>query len=482
MNKQVRRVGLVLTLMFIALFATATSIQVLRSSELYSDARNVRASYETYKTLRGAIIVGGVPIVTSVPVNDEYRFLREYENVIYNSVTGYFSIFAGSSGIERAMNSYISGQSSAQFFEQINALLDGTPVTGAAVELTLDPDAQRAAWDALGDRKGAVVAMEPATGRILAMVSKPTFDANLLASHQLSAVNDNYDKFINSPDQPLANRAIAGDLYFPGSIFKLVVTAAALESGRYTVGSRFENLTEYTLPGTTTTITNSGGRKCGTKSFVTLETALTLSCNIPFAMMAVNLGEDRISAQAELMGFGQTFDIPLTVTASTYPRDLEESQVALTGFGQYDIRVTPMQMAMVTASIANQGVLMKPQLIKSVVASNLNLLSQPEPIVFSSPMSRTTAGYLTRMMVDSVEVGVASRAAIEGIAVAGKTGTAQNGPADPYTLWFTGFAPAEAPRVVVTVVVEDGGGVGQSGTGNQIAAPIAKAVLEAILK
>jgi peptidoglycan glycosyltransferase len=161
---------------------------------------------------------------------------------------------------------------------------------------------------------------------------------------------------------------------------------------------------------------------------------------------------------------------------------LEESEVALTGFGQYDIRVTPMQMAMVTAAIANQGVLMKPQLIKSVVASNLNLLSQPEPIVFSSPMSRTTSGFLTRMMVDSVEVGVASRANIEGIAVAGKTGTAESGPNDPYTLWFTGFAPAEAPRVVVTVVVEDGGGVGQSGTGNQIAAPIAKAVLEAILK
>ena len=482
MNKQVRRVGLILTMMFIALFATATSIQVLRSGELYSDARNVRASYETYKTLRGAIIVGGVPIVTSVPVNDEYRFLREYDNVIYNSVTGYFSIFAGSSGIERAMNSYISGQSSAQFFEQINALLDGTPVTGAAVELTLDPDAQRAAWDALGSRKGAVIAMEPSTGRILAMVSKPTFDANLLASHQSSEVNENYEKFINSPDKPLINRAIAGDLYFPGSIFKLVVTAAALESGRYTVGSRFENLTEYVLPGTTTAIQNSGGRRCGTQSFVTLETALALSCNIPFAMIAVNLGQDRIKAQAELMGFGQTFDIPLTVTASQYPEDLEESEVALTGFGQYDIRVTPMQMAMVTSAIANQGVLMKPQLIKSVVASNLNLLSQPEPIVFSSPISRTSAGFLTRMMVDSVEVGVATRAAIPGIAVAGKTGTAQNGPDDPYTLWFTGFAPAEAPRVVVTVVVEDGGGVGQSGTGNQIAAPIAKAVLEAILK
>ena len=482
MNKQVRRVGLVLTLMFIALFATATSIQVLRSGELYQDSRNVRASYETYKTLRGAIIVGGVPMVTSIPVNDEYRYLRAYENVIYNSVTGYFSIFAGSSGIERAMNSYISGQSSAQFFEQINALLDGTPVTGAAVELTIDPVAQRAAWDALGSRKGAVVVMEPATGRILALVSKPTFDANLLASHRFDDVTDAYRDYADSPENPLVNRAISGDLYHPGSVFKLVVAAAALESGRYTVGSRFENLSEYILPGTTTAITNSGGRRCGSGDFVSFESALIRSCNIPFAMMAVNLGQDRIRAQAELMGFGSSLEIPLTVASSIYPEEMDEAQTALTGFGQFDVRVTPMQMAMVTAAIANQGVVMKPQLISSVVASNLNLLSKPQPVVYSSPISRTTAGFLTRMMVDSVEVGVAGKANISGIAVAGKTGTAENGPDEPFTLWFTGFAPAEAPRFVVTVVVEDGGGIGQNGTGNQIAAPIAKAVLEAILK
>lgn len=482
MNKQVRRVGLILTLMFVALFTTATSIQVLRSGALYQDSRNVRASYETYKTLRGAIIVGGVPVVTSIPVNDEYRYLRSYESVIYNSVTGYFSIFAGSSGVERAMNSYISGQSSAQFFEQINALLDGTPVTGAAVELTINPEAQRAAWDALGNRKGSVVALEPSTGRILAMVSKPTFDANLLASHQFSEVTEAYRNYADSKDRPLTNRAIAGDLYHPGSVFKLVVAAAALESGRYTIGSRFENLTEYVLPGTITAITNSGGRKCGNEDFVSLETALIRSCNIPFAMMAINLGQDRIRAQAELMGFGSSLDIPLSVTASIYPQNMDEAQTALTGFGQFDVRVTPMQMAMVTAAIANQGVVMKPQLISSVVASNLNLLSKPQPIVYSSPISRGTSGFLTRMMVDSVSTGVASRAAIPGVAVAGKTGTAQNGPNDPYTLWFTGFAPAEAPKVVVTVVVEDGGGIGQNGTGNQLAAPIAKAVLEALLK
>lgn len=482
MNRQVRRVGLVLALMFVALFAMASSIQVLRTGELYADSRNVRASYETYKVQRGVILVGGTPIVTSRPVNDDYRYLREYENVIYSPVTGYFSIFSGSTGVERAMNTYLSGQSSAQFFEQINALLDGTPVTGAAVELTIDPDVQRAAWDALGSRKGAVVAMEPKTGRILALVSKPTFDANLLAGHSYGAVIDAYQNYAGDENRPLVNRAIAGDLYPPGSVFKLVVAAAALESGLYTASSQFENLDSYRLPGTLTNIRNASRSTCGTGETVSLETALIFSCNIPFAMLAVELGQDRIRAQAELMGFGDALEMPLSVTPSIYPSDLELSEVGLTGFGQFDVRVTPMQMALVTSAIANQGVIMKPQLISSVVASNLNVLSQPSPSILSSPISRETAGFLTRMMVDSVELGVAGRAGISQVAVAGKTGTAENGPTDPYTLWFTGFAPAEAPQVVVTVVVEDGGGIGQNGTGNQIAAPIAKAVLEAALK
>lgn len=467
--------------MFLALFAMASSIQVLRSADLYKDSRNVRASYETYKTQRGSILVGGTSVVESVPVNDAYRFNREYESVLYSPVIGYFSLFSGTDGIERVMNSYLSGQSSAQFFEQINALLDGKPVTGAAVELTLDPDIQRAAWDALGDRKGAVVAIEPSTGRILAMVSKPTFDANLLAGHLYGPVTDALKTYSADEDQPLVNRAIAGDLYHPGSTFKLVVAAAALESGSYTATSTFENLDTYRLPGTNTFIKNSSGSTCGTGETVTLEYALIRSCNIPFAMLAVELGQERIRVQAELMGFGQELDIPMDVTPSIYPIELEDSQLALTGFGQFDVRVSPLQMAMVSSAIANQGVLMKPQLIDLVVASNLNVLSQPEPTVLSAPMSRLTAGYLTRMMVDSVEVGAATRAGISSIAVAGKTGTAENGPTDPYTLWFTGFAPAEAPEVAVAVVVEDGGGIGQNGTGNQIAAPIARMVIEAVL-
>ena len=481
MNRQVRRVGLALTVMFLALFAMASSIQVLRSADLYKDSRNVRASYETYKTQRGSILVGGVPVVESTPVNDAYRFNRTYESVLYSPVIGYFSLFSGADGIEREMNNYLSGQSSAQFFEQINALLDGKPVTGAAVELTIDPDVQRAAWDALGNRKGAVVAIEPATGRILAMVSKPTFDANLLAGHLYGPVTDAYKTYADDADQPLVNRAIAGDLYHPGSTFKLVVAAAALESGNFTATSEFENLDKYRLPGTSVYVENSSGTTCGGGETVTLEQALIKSCNIPFAMLAVELGEERIRSQAELMGFGSDIEIPLAVTPSIYPADLTPSQVALTGFGQFDVRATPLQMALVSAAIANQGVLMKPQLVDLVVASNLNVLSQLEPDVLSSPISRLTAGYLTRMMVDSVEVGAATRAGISGVAVAGKTGTAENGPTDPYTLWFTGFAPAESPQVAVAVVVEDGGGIGQNGTGNQLAAPIARMVIEAVL-
>ncbi|MDP4756397.1 MAG: penicillin-binding transpeptidase domain-containing protein [Aquiluna sp.] len=482
MNRQVRRVGLVLTLMFLALFAMASSIQVLRTEALYEDPRNVRASLETYKTQRGSILVGGEEIVSSTPVNDAYRFLREYDSQIYSAVTGYFSIFTGNTGIEREMNTYLSGQSSAQFFEQINALLDGTPVTGAAVELTLDPEIQRAAWDALGNRKGAVVAIEPSTGRILAMVSKPTFDANLLAGLSFGPVSDSYRTYAESPDAPLINRAIGGDLYHPGSVFKLVVAAAALESGEFTATSELPNPESYQLPGSLTEIQNATGSSCGAGETVTLERALIRSCNIPFAWLAQDLGQDKIRAQAELMGFGDLVEIPLTVTASIYPEDMDLAQTALTGFGQFDVRTSPMQMAMVTAGIANQGVIMTPQLIELVVASNLNILEQRQPTVYSSPISRETAGLLTRMMVDSVEVGVASRAGISQVAVAGKTGTAENGPDDPYTLWFTGFAPAEAPEIVVTVVVEDGGGVGQNGTGNQIAAPIARAVMEAALR
>lgn len=481
MTRQVKRIAEVTVLMFLALLVTVTSVQVIRAEELYADSRNIRAAYDSYETQRGEILINNEPITYSDPTQDAYRYQRFYTSNLYSHITGYFSLFQSSTGLEQSLNSYLSGQSSAQFFEQINALLSGEPATGASVELTIDPEIQQIASDALGTKRGAVVALDPRTGQILAMVSKPNFDANLLATHSSGAAAENYSALLGDENDPLFNRAIGGDLYAPGSVFKLVVAAAALESGDFTIDSALPNPVIYQLPGSTAKIANSTGQTCGSGETVTIRVALTYSCNIPFAMLAVELGADLIRTEAELMGFGADFGVPMRVTPSIYPSDLTQSQTALTGFGQYDVRVSPLQMAMVTAAIANQGVIMKPTLIERIIASNLTILSEPQPEVFAAPISMKTAGFLTQMMVDSVQVGVANNARIPGVAVAGKTGTAENGPDDPYTLWFTGFAPAERPEIVVVVVLENGGGAGQSGSGNGLAAPIARKVMQAVL-
>ena len=482
MTRQVKRIAEVTVLMFLSLMVMATSIQVIRADELYADSRNVRAAYESYKTQRGDILIDNEPIVYNETSQDAYRFQRVYASELYSHITGYFSLFQGSTGLEHAGNSYLSGQNSAQFFEQINALLSGEPAVGASIELTVDPVIQQAASDALGTKKGVVVALDPRTGAILAMVSKPTFDPNQLAVHSSDTAAENYSQLLQDESDPLFNRAIGGDLYAPGSVFKLVVAAAAFESGQFGPETELPNPVLYELPGTTTKIANSSGKACGSGETVTIATALTYSCNIPFAILAGRLGADRIRSEAELMGFGSNFGIPMSVTPSVYPSDLNEPQTELTGFGQYDVRVTPLQMAMVVSAIANQGVIMKPTLIEQVIASNLAVLEQTEPEVFGAPISQKTAAQLTQLMLDSVQIGVANNAQIAGIAVAGKTGTAENGPDDPYTLWFAGFAPAERPEVVVVVMLEDGGGAGQSGTGNALAAPIARKVLKAVLE
>ena len=323
--------------------------------------------------------------------------------------------------------------------------------------------------------------IDPVTGNILAMVSKPGFDANLLSTHDPVEANENYKNLLARKSDPLINRAIGGDLYVPGSVFKLVVSAAALESGNFTPESKIDNPSKFKLPGTETYVYNSGEGTCGGRATVSLADALRFSCNVPFAQVGIQLGQDQIRRQAELFGFGKSISVPLKVTPSVYPRGLDDAQTALTAFGQFDVRVTPMQMVMVSAAIANQGRLMKPNLIENVLSSNLASLYAPTPSEYSRPVSEKTAGLLTQMMIDAVAKGVSSNAQISGVKVAGKTGTAQNGKDEPYTLWFTGFAPADKPRVAVAVVIEDGGGMGQNGRGNSLAAPVARKVMQAVL-
>jgi peptidoglycan glycosyltransferase len=481
MNKELKRVSIVVLLMFIALFVSTSVLQVGVSDQLNADGRNTRTLNEGYNTQRGAILVDGQPIAQSVPSTDNYKYQRTYSNgPLYSAVTGFFPISGQPTGIEGALNSELSGTSNANFFDRINDFVTGKSPQGDSVELTIDPKAQQAAYDALGNYRGAVVVLQPKTGKILAMVSKPDFDPNTLAVHNVSQANSTYDTLLKATGDPLINKAI-NDLNPPGSTFKPIVSSAAFGSGKYTKDSTFPDLSSLTLPGTSFDVHNDSGGTCAGGGSVSIATAQINSCNIPFAELGMQLGSNAIKNQAQAYGFGHSFDIPMPVTASDYPGYTDPAEIAQSAFGQQSDKATALQMAMVSAAISTGGTVMEPNLVDSIKSSDLTTIEQFTPKVYGHATSPEVASTVAQMMVDGVNEGVASNARIDGVSVGGKTGTAQNGTNEPYTLWFTGFAPAKDPQYAVAVVVENGGGLGQSGSGPSVAAPVAKKVLEAVL-
>ncbi|MCK6079610.1 penicillin-binding protein 2 [Microbacterium sp. EYE_5] len=482
MTKQLRRLSVVVLLMFLSLFVATSWIQVAIAGQLAENPENRRTLYDSYEVQRGTIFAGSTAIASSQPSDDIYSWIRQYPDAeMWAPVTGFINpVLRSSTGLERAMNAALAGTGSQQFLTRLDQIVSGQPPRGSNVLLSLDPDVQKVAYDALDGLEGAVVAMEPDSGRILAMATSPSFDTNLLASHNSSEVNAADQQLRDDPLRPRTNR-VTEETDPPGSTFKLVVAAAALASGEYTPDSTFDNPATFRLPGTDNILHNFDRGTCGPGEETTLETALRLSCNIPMAELALELGTDAIREQAQKFGFNSSFEIPLDVTASSYPEGFDEPQTALSGIGQTDVRATPLQMAMVAAGIANDGIVMNPRMVDRVVAADLAVQDEPADSQFGQALTPEQAETLTQMMVGNVQNGAASGARIEGVDVAGKTGTAEHNPGDPYTLWFTGFAPAEDPEVVVTVMVQDGGGLGQDGTSNGIAAPIAKRVIEAVL-
>ncbi|KAA0962011.1 penicillin-binding protein 2 [Microbacterium sp. ANT_H45B] len=482
MTKELRRLSIVMLFMFISLFAATSWIQVVEADTLAQDPNNRRTLLDSYEIQRGSIIVDDVAIASSNPADDRYQFQRVYTDAaMWEPVTGYFNpALQSATGIERAMNADLSGTGSSAFFSEIERILSGQPQTGFSVELSLDTAAQTAAYQALQGLNGAVVAIEPKTGRILAMASTPGFDTNLLATHDADAANATYDQLVAEANKPLSNRAIAGDLNPPGSTFKLIVAAAAYESGDWTPDSTLPNPARFQLPGSNNTVANAWGGTCGDGDTVTISEAIRLSCNIPMAELAVQLGDDKIREMAEKFGFNKSFSTPLESTPSSYPQGLDDAQTALSGFGQGQVTATPLQIAMLSAGIANDGVVMNPRLVDTVIGNDLSVVRAFDDTEFGRALDATVADQVTASMVASVSNGAAQGARIDGVDVAGKTGTTENGN-KPYTLWFTGFAPANDPEVAVAVLVEDGGGQGQSGSGDTIAAPIAKKVIEAVL-
>jgi peptidoglycan glycosyltransferase len=481
MNAPLRRLSVAVMLLFGLLLLNANYLQVVRADDLHNDSNNPRLIAEEYSRERGPILVAGQPVASSKETTDRLKYLRQYsDGELYAPATGFYSLVYGSSGIERESNSILAGTDDALFVRRVIDLLTGTSPKGGSVALTLDPKAQKAAFDGLAGRRGAVVAIDPTTGAILALVTSPSYDPNLLASHSPAEVRRNYERLDRKKTRPMLDRALR-QTYPPGSTFKVVTSAAALESGRYNPDSQVYSGAALDLPQTDAPLPNFDGQPCNGGS-ATLTEALMRSCNAAFGKIGLELGDDALREQAEKFGFNQAFEVPMRSVASYFPEDPNAPQTAQSAIGQFDVRATPLQMAMVVAAVANRGVLMAPYLVQEVQAPDLSVIDSARPREVGTAVSPQTASELAQMMTQVVDAGTGTNAQIPGVKVAGKTGTAQQGAGRKPHAWFVSFAPSDTEaQVAVAVVLEDGGGAAEV-SGNQLAAPIARAVMEAVLK
>ncbi|MCZ2810883.1 penicillin-binding protein 2 [Modestobacter sp. VKM Ac-2979] len=476
MNAPLRKVAISVLVLFTLLIVNVNVIQVLRADDLRADARNTRVLTEEYGRERGAIVVGGNEIASSVETDSTLRYQRTYANgPLYAAATGYYSVLFGNRGIERVENEVLRGTDDRLFGRRLADLFTGRDPSGGNVELTLDPAVQEAAMAGLAGHVGAVVALDPSTGAVLGLASTPTYDPGQLAGSDTAAVRAYAEQLDAMETDPRTNQAIS-ERYPAGSIFKVVVAAAALASGDYTPETVIPAPQDYILPGTSTDLQNFGNEPCSPTGEQPLIDALTISCNTAFAQLGIELGEDALREMAEAFGIdGERIEIPLTVQGSTIGDIESDAALGQTSIGQRDVALTPMQGAMIAAAVANDGDLMKPYLVESIQAPDLSVLDQTEPEQLSEPFSEEVADQLTAMMTNVVDEGTGRRAQISGIEVAGKTGTAEN--AGPDHNWFIGFAPADDPSIAVAVFIRNGGG-----TGGDVSAPIARAVIEAHLQ
>jgi peptidoglycan glycosyltransferase len=491
-STSIRRVALTIVFLFIALFINLNYLQVVRADDLASHSANARRLIEEYESERGRILVGrGAdtrPLAESIETKGELKFLRTYESPrLFAHVTGFSSPLFGRSEIERAFNEELSGNSPEAFRRNLADLLAGRERAGDAVHTTVREAVQETARDMVGDREGAVVAIEPGTGAVLALWSSPSYDPNDLASHHLRETRAAWERLNEDPAKPLLNRAIR-ESYPPGSTFKLITAAAALENG-FSPDQTFTDPAALDLPQTTSTISNFSGGTCNGGQPITLTQALTVSCNTTFAQLGLELGPEALAEQATRFGFNTDWEFQLPGTAvSQMPADLDEPATAQSAIGQRDVRATPLQMAMVAAAIGNDGVMMSPRIVDRVEDTSGRIIREFPPEELTLPdqpnaqaLSRSSANALQAMMENVVDAGSGQAVAISGVRVAGKTGTAQTGEGRSPTVWFVGFAPADNPAVAVAVVLPDGGGAGDEATGGAIAGPVAREVMQAAL-
>jgi peptidoglycan glycosyltransferase len=488
-NKPIRNLAVACLVMFVALLLNINYVQFVEADDLNAKNGNKRVINEEFSRDRGAILVDGKAVAESVASKDEYKFQRSYpEKGLYAPLTGYFSYIYGRTATENAQNRVLSGSDDRLFVNRVVDLVSNKQPKGGSVELTIDPLAQKTAADgleALGKgTKGAVAAIDPKTGAVLAMVTQPSYDPNRLASHDFAKVQSAWKDLTTDDDQPMTNRSTQQVLP-PGSTFKLITAAAALENGvvddiddKVKAGSQltFGGGITYTLP-------NEGGGNCGGNR-ITFERALNVSCNVAFGALALDIGQDKLAEQAAKFGFGTDPISGLSMSPSRFTSadaKLEQPQLAQSGIGQFEVAATPLQMAMVGAGIANDGEVMKPYVVDTVRSPNLKVLDKTQPERYSEAVSPETARKLQDMMISTVGSGTATSAQIPGVEVGAKTGTAQSTEDRPPYAWFVSYAKDGDRQVAVAVLVESSDTARSEIAGGRLAGPIARSVMEAVL-
>ncbi len=487
MNTPVRRIAIAVMAMILLLMANLTYVQVVKAGAYRDDPRNQRVLLAEYSRKRGQISADGQILASSVATDDRLRYQRQYaDGPMYAPITGYYSVTYSSSGVERAADSVLNGSDDRLFGRRLSDLITGRDPSGGNVVLTIDPNVQKTAYDQLTEHgyTGSVVALRPQTGEILAMVSTPSFDPNPLASHNSDEQMKAWEADNDADPPVLPNRAIS-ETYPPGSTFKLIDTAAALSSGRYTPDSQLTAAPSITLQGTNTQLQNFNGNACGTSATASLRDALQRSCNTAFAQLGADLGEQAIRDQAAAFGIGASdLTIPMPVSASTIGDIPDTASLEQSSIGQRDVALTPLQNAMVVAAIANGGQVMAPHLIKEIQSQELDPVETTEPDRLGRAVDAGVASTLTELMVNN-ENSYQGSGKITGVQIAAKTGTAEHGSdpkATPPHVWYVAFAPADNPQIAVAVLVESGGDPNNlAATGGAVAAPVGRAVIRSAL-
>ncbi|MCT7352618.1 penicillin-binding protein 2 [Streptomyces sp. 15-116A] len=489
MNKPLRRIAIFCGLLVLALLVRDNWLQYAQADKLRTDEHNRRVAIERYASPRGDIIVDGEAITGSKETSgSDYKFKRTYKDgPMWAPVTGYASQAFGATQLESIEDGILTGNDDRLFFRNTLDMLTGKKKQGGNVVTTLNAAAQKAAYEGLKKQggKGAVVALEPSTGKILALASFPSYDPSSFAGNSTTTDTEAWQKLQkkNNPDDPMLNRALR-EVYPPGSTFKVLTAAAALENGLYTdPEAPTKTPLPWTMPGTTTELKNEGNIPCKNAS---LREALRWSCNTVFGKIGSDLGNDKMLEMAKKFGFTEEQFTPVRASASVFSEDMAPSEVALSSIGQFNTAATPLQMAMVASAVANDGVLMKPYMVDELQARDVEPIEKTDPEEYSRPLSADNAQKLQSMMETVVESGTGKNAQIPNVTVGGKTGTAQHGEnnsKNPYA-WFISYAKTsdDASPVAVAVVIEDEDAVRDDISGGGLAAPIAKSVMEAVIK